>query len=178
IRTFGEAGLIATIIALIAVLTLVPVLAVLLLRNEAKFVAKVRTSDLGLDLLRSFCAWIAARMVSRPGFYSLISVSIVAALAYVYANLEPRYRLADQVPDKQQAVAASGRIDAKLTGANPIDVLIQFPRGKSLYDPETLATIAAVHATVEKQAGVGNVLSLETLRRWLAAKASVSDIAI
>jgi hypothetical protein len=50
----------------------------------------------------------------------------------VYANLEPRYRLADQVPDKQQAVAASGRLDAKLTGANAIDVLIEFPKGASL----------------------------------------------
>jgi uncharacterized protein len=178
IRTFGEAGLIATIIALIAVLTLVPVLGVLLLRNESNVVATVRRSDFGMEMLRRFCAWIAARMVSRPGLYSLISVSIVAALAYIYANLEPRYRLADQVPDKRQAVAASGRIDAKLTGANPIDVLIEFPKGKSLYDPETIATIAAVHAIVEKQAGVGNVLSLETLRRWLAEKAGVSDIAV
>src|SRR6202011_2645064 len=115
--------------------------------------------------------WIAVRMVSRPGLFSLIAVIFVGGLAVVYANLEPRYRLADQVPDKQQAVAASGRLDAKLTGANPIDVLIEFPKGKSLYDPETLATIAAVHSALEKQAGVGNVWSLETLRRWLAAKA-------
>src|SRR6202011_2025348 len=122
--------------------------------------------------------WIAVRMVSRPGLFSLIAVIFVGGLAVVYANLEPRYRLADQVPDKQQAVAASGRLDAKLTGANPIDVLIEFPKGKSLYDPETLATIAAVHTIVEKQAGVGNVLSLETLRRWLAERAGVSDVNI
>ena len=38
-------------------------------------------------------------------------------------------------------------------------------------------TIAAVHATVEKQAGVGNVWSLETLRRWLAEKAGTADVA-
>ena len=95
----------------------------------------------------------------------------------VYANLQPRYRLADQVPDKQQAVAASGRLDAKLTGANAIDVLIEFPKGASLYAPETLQTIADVHALVEKQAGVGNVWSLETLRRWLAEKAGSSDVA-
>ena len=31
--------------------------------------------------------------------------------------------------------------------------------------------------TVEKQAGVGNVWSLETLRRWLAEKAGSSDVA-
>src|SRR5207247_4071295 len=101
----------------------------------------------------------------------------VGGLGIVYANLEPRYRLADQVPDKQQAVEASGRLDAKLTGANPIDVLIEFPKGASLYAPETLQTIADVHSMVEKTAGVGNVWSLETLRRWLAEKAGSTDVA-
>src|SRR6202043_1741018 len=72
---------------------------------------------------------------------------------------------------------ASGRLDAKLTGANPIDVLVEFPKGETLYSPETLQTIADVHATVETQAGVGNVWSLETLRRWLAEKAGSDDVA-
>ena len=38
-------------------------------------------------------------MVTRPGLYSLISVLVVGGLGIIYANLEPRYRLADQVPD-------------------------------------------------------------------------------
>jgi predicted RND superfamily exporter protein len=177
IRTFGEAGLAATIIALLAVLSLVPVFGVLLVRNEQTFAAKFKSADAGVNALRAFCYWIAVRMVSRPGLFSLIAVVFVGGLAVVYANLEPRYRLADQVPDKQQAVAASGRLDAKLTGANPIDVLIEFPKGASLYAPETLQTIADVHAMVEAQAGVGNVWSLETLRRWLAQKAGSSDVA-
>ncbi|MDQ4060196.1 MAG: MMPL family transporter, partial [Pseudomonadota bacterium] len=178
IRTFGQAGLIATIIALLAVLSLVPVLGVLLVRKEAAFVAKVKGADVAVDTLRRFCRWIAVRMVSRPGLYSLLSLLLVGGLTLVYANLEPRYRLADQVPDREQAVAASGRLDAKLTGANPIHILIEFPKGKSLYAPETLAAIAAVHAVVEKQAGVGNVWSIETLRRWLAEKAGISDVAV
>src|SRR3990170_550825 len=177
IRTFGEAGLAATIIALVAVLSLVPVFGVLLVRNEQVFAAKFQAADAGVNALRAFCYWIAVRMVSRPGLFSLIAVVLVGGLAVVYANLEPRYRLADQVPDKQQAVAASGRLDAKLTGANPIDILIEFPKGASLYAPETLQTIADVHSTVESQAGVGNVWSLETLRRWLAEKAGSSDVA-
>lgn len=176
IRTFGEAGLIATIIALVAVLTLMPLLGVLLIRNEADF-AKYQESDTGVTWLRRFCGWVAVRMVSRPALYSLVSLLIVGGLALVYANLEPRYRLADQVPDKQQAVAASSRLDAKLTGANPVDLLIQFPKGAELYSPETLSTIADVHAVLEKQAGVGNVWSLESLRRWLAEKAGTSDVA-
>ena len=177
IRKFGEAGLAATVIALIAVLSLVPVFGVLLVRNEKVFAVKFQSADAGVQMLRNFCYWIAVRMVGRPGLFSLIAVLFVASLAVVYANLEPRYRLADQVPDKQQAVAASGRLDAKLTGANAIDVLIEFPQGASLYAPDTLQTIAEIHATVEKQAGVGNVWSLETLRRWLAEKAGSSDVA-
>ena len=151
IRKFGEAGLAATIIALIAVLSLVPVFGVLFVRNEKVFAVKFQSADAGVQTLRNFCYWIAVRMVSRPGLFSLIAVIVVGGLGVVYANLEPRYRLADQVPDKRQAVAASGRLDAKLTGANPIDVLIEFPKGASLYSPETLQTIADVHSTVEKR---------------------------
>jgi predicted RND superfamily exporter protein len=177
IRKFGEAGLAATIIALIAVLSLVPVFGVLFVRNEKLFAVKFQSADAGVQALRNFCYWIAVRMVSRPGLFSLIAVLFVGGLAVIYSQLEPRYRLADQVPDKQQAVAASGRLDAKLTGANAIDVLIEFPKGASLYAPDTLQTIADVHAAVEKQAGVGNVWSLETLRRWLAEKAGSGDVA-
>src|ERR1700748_362293 len=177
IRKFGEAGLAATIIALLAVLSLVPVFGVLFVRNENVFAVKFRSADAGVQALRNFCYWIAVRMVGRPGLFSLIALIVVGSLAGVYANLQPRYRLADQVPDKQQAVAASNRLDAKLTGANPVNVLITFPKGQSLYSPETLQTIADVHATVEKAAGVGNVWSVESLRRWLAEKAGSTDVA-
>ena len=177
IRKFGEAGLAATIIALIAVLSLVPVFGVLFVRNEKVFAVKFQSADAGVQALRNFCYWIAVRMVGRPGLFSLLALLLVAGLGFIYATLEPRYRLADQVPDKRQAVAASSRLDAKLTGANPIDVLIEFPKGASLYAPDTLKTIAEVHSMVEKSAGVGNVWSLETLRRWLAEKAGSNDVA-
>src|SRR6476660_1602175 len=177
IRTFGEAGLMATMVALLAVLSLVPLLGKLLIRKETSFAVGGRGADIGVEGLRSFCRWVALRMVSHTGLYSLIGLLVVVGLSVIYINLQPRYRLADQVPDKQQAVEASGRLDAKLTGANPIDVLIELPDGQSLYDQASLDTIAAVHASVAKQAGVGNVWSLETLRRWLAEKEGKYDTA-
>ena len=176
IRTFGQAGVIATVTALVAVLLLVPTFGLLLVRGEHKLAATIKGHDTGVDWLRRFCSWVAVRMVSRPGLYSLIGLLVVGALTFIYANLEPRYRLADQVPDKRQAVQASGRLDAKLTGANPVDVLIEFPKGASLYDAASLSTIAAVHSIVEQQAGVGNVWSLESLRRWLAERAGKADL--
>ncbi len=176
IRIFGMAGAISAAVAFLCVILLVPLLGVLLVRNEANFAAKVGASDAGVNALRRFCDWIAAKMSHHPVPYSIISIVVVLGLAFIYSSLDPRYRLADQVPDKQQAVAASQSLDEKLAGANPIDVLIRFPAGAQLYDDETLAVIAEAHAIVEKQAGVGNVWSLESLRRWLAEKAGKNDV--
>jgi predicted RND superfamily exporter protein len=136
----------------------------------------VRASDKGVDYLRRFCHWVATQMVTRPGLYTTSAVIVIAGLCVAYSQLQPRYRLADQLPDRETAVQAAHRLDAKLTGANPIDVLIQIPKGKSLYDPETLALIQDVHRLVEKTAGVGNVWSLQTLRDWLAEKAHRTDV--
>src|SRR5258708_7261759 len=163
IRKFGEAGLAATMIALVAVLSLVPVFGVLLVRNEKVFAVKFQGADAGVQMLRNFCYWIAVRMVSRPGLYSLIAVIVVGGLAAIYANLEPRYRLGGQGPAQQQAVAASGRLDAKLTGANPIDVLIEFPKGESPYLPETPQTIPAAHPPPPTPARPPHLSALQTL---------------
>ena len=116
-------------------------------------------------------------MVRRPGLNTAIGLLVVALLGAAYFGLHPSWRLADEVPDQEQAVQASGRLDAKLTGANPIDVLIKFPDGVDLYAPQTLDTIAEVHQALEDQAGVGNVWSVETLRRWLAQKMGTNDVA-
>lgn len=176
IRSFGAAGLICTMIALATVLTLVPLLGVLLFGKGDRRAAEIRRSDRAIEFLRTFCDWVAGRMVRRPAVYSLIGLLVVAALGGAYTQLQPRYRLADQVPNRGRAVVASGELDAELTGANPINVMVQFPEGASLYTPETLRVIAEVHHVMERQPGIGNVWSLETLRRWLAEKTGKSDV--
>jgi uncharacterized protein len=177
IRAFGEAGFIATAIALVTVLSLVPVLGVLLVRKEAAFATASMGADAGVNALRRFCDWVALRMVRRPGAYSFIALLVICGLAAIYVGLQPRYRLADQVPDKEQAVHASGRLDEKLAGSNPIDVLIKFPASADLYASQTLDAIAEVHQILEKEPGIGNVWSLETLRRWLTQKLGKPDVA-
>ncbi len=176
IKTFGEAGLLTTAIALVTVLVLLPLLAVTLVRGEAKLAAAKPGADRAINWLRGFCRWIAERMVGRPGLYSLIGIAVCVVLSILYANLTPRYRLADQVPNNEQATTANGTLDRKLTGANPIDVLIQFPPGADLYAPDTLATIEAVQRAVAGEPGIGNVFSLQTLRDWLSQKLGENDV--
>ncbi len=137
-----------------------------------------KAADSGVQALRRFCAWIAVRMVGHPGFFSLLALVVVGGSGCRLR--QPRAALpaggsGARTSSRRWRPAAVSM--PKLTGANPIDVLIEFPKGETLYSPQTLATIAAVHKLVEEQAGVGNVWSLETLRRWLAEKAGSNDVA-
>jgi uncharacterized protein len=168
IRTFGAAGAISCAVAFVAVVGLVPLLGVLLLRKEQAFAAQVQGADAAVDLLRRICSRVVDHVVRRPAFYSLFWIAVVASLIALYAHLDPRYRLADQLPNEKEAIEASRRLDVKLTGANPVHILIEFPPNTSLYAPESLRVIAEAHDVVEEQAGIGNVWSVETLRRWLA----------
>jgi uncharacterized protein len=176
IRGFGIAGFLSTAIALITVLSLVPTFGVLLVRDESRLVATLTNSDSGVVALRRFCDWIARRMISRPAFFTVLDLVVVAGLAIVYSGLQPSYRLADQVPDQERAVAASGRLDAEISGSNPVQVLITFPPGLGLYAPQTLATIADVQRVMETQPGVGNVWSLDSLHRWLSEQMGLTGV--
>ena len=177
IRTFGAAGALSTLISYVAVITLTPLFGLLLIRpRDAQ--APWRRSDAAVDFLRAFCVRTARFSTQAPVLTTLTSAIVIAGLTLVYANLEPRYRLADQAPDREQAVQASQRLDAKLAGANPFHILVELPPERALYDAETLALLGQVHAIVETEAGIGNVLSLETLRAWLERNSKTSDVAV
>jgi predicted RND superfamily exporter protein len=169
IRTFGIAGALSTAIALVVGLSLVPLLTrALIPRNARAYATNLKRHDRAMNALKRFCGWIAERGVRHPQTVVAFGLLVVLAFGAIYVTLLPRYRLADQVPDREQAVAASEQLDEKLTGANPLHVMVDYPKGKSLYDPDVLKVIADVHSILETQSGVGNVWSIETLRRWLA----------
>jgi len=166
VRTFGLAALIAVSISYLAVAIVVPTLAALLIRKETAQAAAER-EDGGVGVLRRVCRAVVGLVVRTPRLWSVVGIAAVVATGIGYVQLVPHYRLADQVPDREQALAATSRIDTKLTGANPVHVMIRWTGGQGLYDPETLAVIAEAHAILERRAGLGNVWSLESLRRWL-----------
>jgi predicted RND superfamily exporter protein len=120
-----------------------------------------------MDGLGELVGWIVDRVVRRPLLTSLIALTALGLCGWAYLQLEPRYRLADQVPDREQALGATGRIDEKLTGANPVHIMIEWKTGESLYSSRPMEVIRKAHEILENQAGLGNVWSLESLRRWL-----------
>ena len=167
IRTFGMAGALAVLISFIAVILVLPILGVMLIRNEETLARDRTPADALMDGLGVIVGQIVDRVVHRPYLYSLIGIVMFFLFGAAFADLPTRYRLADQVPDREQALDATSRIDQKLTGANPVHVMIEWTDGTPLYSPKTLDVIGQVHNALEKEAGLGNVWSVESLRRWL-----------
>ncbi len=167
IRTFGEAGAIAVCISFVAVILVLPILAVMFIRNEQTLAKDHTPADALMDSLGTIVGEIVDRVVHRPYLYSILGIALFFLFGAAFADLPTRYRLADQVPDREQALDATSRIDQKLTGANPVHVMIEWKDGTPLYSPKTLNVIGEVHNALEKEAGLGNVWSVESLRRWL-----------
>ena len=63
----------------------------------------------GRDGLTSLPLLDRGSTVSYPAAFSLVGFIVVASLGVFYSGVQPSYWLADQVPDKEQAVVASGR---------------------------------------------------------------------
>lgn len=169
IRTFGVAALLAVGISYLAVAVVVPTLAALLIQKETVPPGQVEANtDGGIGVLGRSTEWIVRTVLRAPLAWSLLGLAIVIFTGHAYAQLVPHYRLADQVPDKEQALSATSRLDEKLTGANPVHVMIRWDGPQGLYDAATLDVIAKAHTTMETAAGLGNVWSLDSLRRWLA----------
>jgi uncharacterized protein len=167
IQTFGKAGALATCASYVAVIGIMPLIGLALVRdNDGKTLATT-SSDTAMQALARFVGAVVDWVVARAGMISALGLVLSLLFGAAHYSLVPRYRLADQVPDREQALKATGQLDQKLTGANPVHVMIQWKGDKGLYDPETLAVIADAHTTIEKAAGLGNVWSLDSLRRWL-----------
>jgi hypothetical protein len=167
IRTFGIAGALAVCISFVAVILVLPLMGLYLIRNEHKLARDRSPADRLMDGLGALVGWIVDRVVHRPLLTTAVALASFLLFGHAYLQLEPRYRLADQVPDREQALGATAQIDKKLTGANPVHIMIEWGPQHALYAPDTLDVIAKAHAILENQAGLGNVWSLESLRRWL-----------
>lgn len=170
IRTFGFAALMAVGISYTAVAVVVPTLAALLVRREKAVAVDPHVEEEGgVGALQRITDAIVRTVAAHAMLFFTLALAATVLCGVAYSRLQPHYRLADQVPDKEQALAANGRLDSKLTGANPVHVMIRWTGNQSLYDPSTFAAIAQAHDVLEQRAGLGNVWSLESLRRWLAA---------
>lgn len=167
IRTFGIAAALATLLAFVTVIVLLPILVILLFRDEKEFMRTEGSKNQAIAWLERICTNFAGWMKHRYNALAMIGLASVFVFTALHLQLEPRYRLSDQVPDTKQSIATTERLDAKLTGAHPVHIMLEWPEGKKVTDEGIVDAVAEAHDLIERQAGVGNVWSVETLRQWL-----------
>ena len=168
IRTFALASAAATLMAFVAVIIVVPAACVLWFRDEEKFRSGEKTRGGGIAWLQALCEGLADTIATAYRPIAALGILAIVVMASLHLQLEPQYRLSDEVPNQNQSVGTSARIDEQLTGAFPLHIMLEWAPELSLTHPKVLAAIADAHALHEQHPAVGNVWSLETLRRWLS----------
>jgi len=167
IRTFASAAAMGTIAAFFIVMSVVPALTYLLIGDEERF---RRTDASRLGMMRRMdrvCLWLAQWVEARYVKLTVVASVLLVALFATHLQLEPQYRLSDQIPQDQAAMAGTERLDQKLTGAQPIHIMVRWSDGARLFDKDVLAAIGGAHGIMDRQPLVGNVWSLDTMNRWL-----------
>lgn len=108
----------------------------------------------------------SARHAWPISFGALVLVIVFGA---AYLSLPPEHSVREHLPRDHPANAALGRIDQKLGGAFPVNIVL--PLGDAAATaPATLARIAAVQAAVAAVPGVNAPLSLANLAAWVGGR--------
>ncbi len=167
IVTFALCAAFSTIMAFLVIILVVPALSYFLIGDEAEFRETEKDRTKVLEAMERMCGRIAGWLTPRFLIISFSSALLIGMFGAMHLQLKPHYKLSDQLPDHKNVVAAAELIDQKLEGAFPINVMVKLPAGVDLHGNKTMAVIKRVHDTLDEHPGIGNVWSLELLRRWV-----------
>ncbi|MGI9378774.1 MAG: efflux RND transporter permease subunit, partial [Methyloligellaceae bacterium] len=168
IKTFAYSAALSTLFAFLSVILIVPLGTLLLIGDEDRFLEKEESRNRIMQRLVSVCTNLARWVEPRAFILALASVIIVSGLTHAHLQLQPGYRLSDQVPDNRESIEAGIEIDQRLSGSFPIHIMITWNAPRKLSDPKVMEAIGAAHGVLERGDRVGNVWSLHTLRQWLS----------
>jgi len=167
IAHFGITTAAATALALVATLLLVPALSALLLRGFAKEQHKKQETDPVRKGIDSTCRVAANAVAAAPRAIALIGLLLVAAGFWLHIKNEPQYSYMSNLPPDSAALAGIQRVHDKLSGANTIEVLLQWPPKHALKSFRTLEVIREVHKILASEPEFGAVTSPHTVEEWL-----------
>ncbi len=169
IRSFGFSAAAGTLLAFLTVITVVPVLSVLLLREEHLQSPNGGRDQGAMGLLDVMCAHLAGFVGRFPRLIVVAGVIAVPVFAVLYFQLEPSYRPINHVPKGKQTIAASQRLDEALGGSYPIHIMLRWPEALGFRSDEVLRVVEDVHELMAANGQISGVSSLVTMKRWLDA---------
>ncbi len=167
IRAFALAAAGGTFLAFFVVITLVPTLSMLLIRDEKVFQEDGKAAFNPIRWLEEFCLKLADFVLPKWRLLAVFGVGIGLFFSFFHSQLEARYRLSDQVPDADTTLQAINLIDSRLSGAQTINIMVKWPSNLDFTSPKVVEAIAEAHRALETRPEIRNVTSLETIRTYL-----------
>ncbi len=159
IRRFGLACALGSMLAFVSTMTLVPLLSTTWL---GRWLGTTDSRDFiahNFPRFERVIDWILnhARGVALAG--SLLTLLLATSLIW----LKPDNRLVEMIPRHNESYQALQHVDRVLGGTLQAFVVVQWPEGQTLADPQTLAAIQAAQQALELTPEVRHPISILNL---------------
>ncbi len=167
IKAFGLAAGIGTLLAFFAVIVVVPATTILWVRDEKSFLTDKSGNEGAFASLDYVCHAIEKPVMRYYKAIALSGILLAAILTWFHLQLEPNYRLSEQIPDDKPAMKASNAIDERFGGSYSLEVVVNWAKGQKYSSPEVLQVIEKVHNVLLEHPEINNISSLVKVKKWL-----------
>ncbi len=162
VREFGAAGAASVFLAFIAVITLVPALSMIMLKN---YKVPENKTDRFNGMLDRFSARIWRFIEARTAAIAIVSMIALVFSGYAYFNTTTNYDYRQFLSQTSPANHAIDKIDEKFGGADVFNILVESDTPSVAPPPGLIAA----HRKLEEQKGIRAVFSFVTALDWLGA---------
>jgi len=163
IQTFGWCCALGSVLSFFAVITVVPLVASTPL---SRYVVATKTSGKRVPL-GSIADWILSGILRHPRVVLACGAALMLTLALLAIRLEPDHSLATEIPHSNEVYRALEHVDKTFGGVMFAYAIVQWPDGRGLGSQELYDVLEEVHQVFDKNAVLGNPLSVLNLVKSL-----------
>lgn len=175
IRQFGKVAAVGTMIGVLSLMISVPLLTRILLHRGMPGGKRIFAAPKE-GWLTAFSARMGSPVMDRRIVLSLFGLTATLVVILGYFQMEPKFRLGDQLPTKSSYRAANQILDQYFDGANAIFIAVD--ASKSAISPAELLDVTrkSRQALLERFPGK-SIISIDALRSNTGPDAKPSDAA-
>ncbi len=145
------------------VLTIVPALSTLILKDNSHGLTESRFSRLVAKLSKA-CSGL---VIEWPRAIVSIGAIVFLACSILYFLNSPHFRFRANLPRSSEAFVAMQIIEEKLAGISSLRIFVRWPDDHSMISQQTLEVIGKVHDILLEEPLVRDVWSLAGVARWI-----------
>ncbi|MEM8678642.1 MAG: MMPL family transporter [Planctomycetota bacterium] len=166
LQRFGVTCAVGALLAMTAVLTLVPVIT----STRLGLRCVTRDAQVAWPWTGRLAESVIDRILAAPLPTAAFGIVLTAVLLLFASQLKPDFHFTKSLPPNNAAFLGLQRCDDSIDGITPINVLIQVPEDEKLSDPQVYEVLASVHAAIEEQEGVSYPISLLSMLQSLPGR--------